>query len=59
MASRYGNPDTLLADDFVPDIPGINSRGSYQDFAKDPWQHYQRVFKQVEDRSYLYLYPKG
>jgi len=59
LASRYGNPDTLLADDFVPDIPGINSPGSYQDFAKDPWQHYQRVFKQVEDRSYLYLYPKG
>ena len=35
-ARRYGDPDRLLREDWIPEIPGINARGSYQDFARDP-----------------------
>jgi len=36
LASRYGDPDQLLRDDWVPDIPGITVPGSYEDYARDP-----------------------
>jgi hypothetical protein len=58
LASRYGDPATILADDFVPDVPGVNAPGSYQEFAKDPWKRYQEVFKQAEAGTYPYLFPK-
>ena len=59
LASRYGNPDTLLADDFIPDVPGVNAPGSYEEFSKNPWQHYADVFKRIDDRTYQFLYPKS
>ncbi|MBV9119466.1 MAG: hypothetical protein JOZ39_02065 [Chloroflexi bacterium] len=37
LAARYGDPDHLLREDWVPSIPGINCPGDYQrDFAPDP-----------------------
>ncbi len=36
LASRYGDPDRLLRDDWVPDIPGITVDGSYEAYAADP-----------------------
>jgi hypothetical protein len=36
LASRYGDPDQLLSDDWVPDIPGITVDGSYEAYAADP-----------------------
>jgi hypothetical protein len=36
LASRYGDPDELLRDDWIPEIPGITSPGSYEDYARDP-----------------------
>lgn len=37
LASRYGDPDELLIDDWVPAIPGINYPGDYmRDYGTDP-----------------------
>jgi hypothetical protein len=36
LAAQYGDPDQLLHDDWIPEIPGITVPGSYEDYAKDP-----------------------
>lgn len=36
-AAKYGDPDQLLREDWIPAIPGINVPGDYwQDYANDP-----------------------
>ncbi len=50
VAARYGDPDTLLQDAWVPPVPGINVRGDYfADYANDPvtWiaGEYERYFE--------------
>ncbi|MBU6422869.1 MAG: hypothetical protein KGJ98_05050 [Chloroflexota bacterium] len=35
-AAKYGDPDRVLAEDWVPPIPGITVPGAYEDYAKDP-----------------------
>ena len=38
VAAKYGDPDELLAEDWIPAIPGINVDGDYwEDYAQDPW----------------------
>jgi hypothetical protein len=37
LASRYGDPDEVLATDWIPSIPGINAPGSYEMYAQDPY----------------------
>jgi len=39
LARRYGDPDELLHEDWIPAIPGITAAGSYEDFARDPVRH--------------------
>ena len=36
VAARYGDPEELLTEDWTPQIPGITSQGSYDEYAKDP-----------------------
>lgn len=37
VAEKYGNPDELLREDWIPALPGINSSGDYwKDYAVDP-----------------------
>jgi hypothetical protein len=36
LAATFGDPDQLLHDDWIPDIPGITVPGSYADYAADP-----------------------
>ena len=36
LAARYGDPDELLRDDWIPEIPGITVPGSYEEYARDP-----------------------
>jgi hypothetical protein len=36
LASTYADPDQLLRDDWIPDIPGITVAGSYEEYAADP-----------------------
>ena len=59
LTSRYGDPQDLLAEDWVPQIPGINAPGKYTDYAKDPWKTVSMIFKKVEDGTYEYFYPTG
>jgi hypothetical protein len=36
IAAKYGDPDQLLQENWIPAIPGINVEGSYEEYAKDP-----------------------
>jgi hypothetical protein len=36
LARKYGDPDEILKEDWIPRIPGISAEGSYQEYAKDP-----------------------
>jgi hypothetical protein len=36
LAAKYGNPDELLTEAWIPAVPGINAPGSYEEYAKDP-----------------------
>jgi hypothetical protein len=36
LAARYGDPDEVLRDDWIPSIPGITVPGSYEEYARDP-----------------------
>jgi hypothetical protein len=58
LASRYGDPNDILNEDWVPHIPGINAPGKYEDYAKDPWKTFVEVMKKVNAGTYEYFYPK-
>jgi hypothetical protein len=36
LAENYGDPDDILREDWIPQIPGITAPGSYDDYAKNP-----------------------
>lgn len=36
FAEQFGDPDDLLREDWIPEVPGINAPGSYEDYARDP-----------------------
>jgi hypothetical protein len=36
LAATFGDPDQLLHDDWVPEIPGVTVPGDYADYARDP-----------------------
>lgn len=36
VAAKYGDPDLLLREDWVPAIPGLNMDGDYETYASDP-----------------------
>ena len=57
LASRYGEPRELLAEDWVAHLPGINAPGRYEDYAKDPWKTLTMVMKKIEAGTYEYFYP--
>ncbi len=57
LASRYGDPDDLLADEWVPHFPGINAPGNYAEFAKDPFKFYmENVYSKIQNGTYEYFY---
>ena len=57
LASRYGDPDEVLNQDWVPEVPGINAPGRYEDYAADPWKYAKKVIDQVMEGSYAHFYP--
>ncbi len=57
LASRYGDPNEVLSDDWSPYLPGINAPGRYDDYAKDPWKTVSTVIRKIEDGSFEYFYP--
>ena len=36
LAAQFGDPDQLLHDDWVPEIPGVTVPGDYAEYAKEP-----------------------
>ena len=36
VAAKYGDPDQLLREEWIPAIPGINVEGNYEDYARNP-----------------------
>jgi hypothetical protein len=36
VAARYGDPDQLLAEAWIPSVPGINAPGTYAEYGRDP-----------------------
>jgi hypothetical protein len=58
LASRYGNPDQLLTEDWRPEIPGINAPGNYAaDYAPDPWRTVKTVIDKVLAGRYEHFFP--
>ena len=57
LASRYGDPNEVLSEDWVPHIPGITAPGRYEDYARDPWKTFTEVMKKVESGTYEFFYP--
>lgn len=44
LASRYGDPDKILATEWIPEVPGINAPGSFEkDYASNPFKYAQSV----------------
>lgn len=57
LAAKYGNADRLLSEDWVPEIPGINARGRYEDYARDPWKYADAQMKKILSGTYEHYYP--
>ena len=36
LAEKYGDPDDLLREDWIPEMPGITLSGSYDEYARNP-----------------------
>ncbi len=58
LASRYGDPEALLAEDWRPNMPGINMPGDYlTTYAVDPWKYIKEALDQVDAGTYPGFYP--
>ncbi len=55
LAARYGDPDEVLRQEWVPDIPGVTSPGSLDEFARNPWAHAEKLIEQLQEGTYPYL----
>ena len=59
LASRYGNPDDILAEDWIPEVPGINTPGDYlKDYAPNPGQYSVKVLEKANNGTYEHYFPK-
>ena len=57
LASRYGNPSTILRRDYISALPGINAPGSYDDYAKHPGAYWTKWAESVEAGTNSYFKP--
>ncbi len=56
LASRYGNADEVLATLWVPEMPGINVPGKYEEFAANPYKYSRQVIDKVLSGKYEFFY---
>jgi hypothetical protein len=59
LASRYGNPNEVLRQDWIRHLPGINAPGNYQEYAKNPWKQQSEIIKKLNAGKYEYYFPLG
>lgn len=58
LASRYGDPNYLLTEDWVPDVPGINAPGDYmKDYAPNPGEYSFKVMERANNGTYEHYFP--
>lgn len=57
LASKHGDPSRILREDWVPEIPGINAPGSYEEYSRNPWKYADAQMKKILDGSYEHYYP--
>jgi hypothetical protein len=56
LASKYGDPNLILREEWIPGMPGINEPGDYQkDYAPDPWKWIRKSGEEIEKGTYKYL----
>jgi len=60
LASRYGDPDYLLTEDWIPEVPGINAPGDYmKDYAPNPGKYAFEVLEKAMNGTYEHYFPQG
>lgn len=60
LASRYGDPDYLLTEDYIPELPGVNAPGDYlRDYAPNPGKYALGVLQKAQDGTYSHYFPKS
>src|SRR5713226_3102842 len=58
LASRYGDPNYLLTEDWIPEVPGINAPGDYlKDYAPDPGKYALQVLDKANKGIYEHYFP--
>ena len=58
LASRYGDPDYILAEDWIPEVPGINAPGDYlKDYAANPGGYALQVLDKASKGTYERYFP--
>jgi hypothetical protein len=58
LASRYGDPDYLLTEDWIPEVPGINAPGDYmRDYAPNPGAYALKVVDKAVKGQYEHYFP--
>ena len=58
LASRYGDPDYLLTEDWIPEVPGINAPGDYlKDYAPNPGAYALKVMDKAMNGTYDHYFP--
>ncbi|PYR14078.1 MAG: hypothetical protein DMF94_34890 [Acidobacteria bacterium] len=58
LASRYGDPNYLLTEDWIPEVPGINAPGDYlKDYAPDPGKYALQVLDKANKGTYEHYFP--
>ena len=58
MAAKYDDPEKLLSEDWIPDIPGINVAGSYEEYARDPWKYANARMQKILAGDFRFDPPK-
>jgi hypothetical protein len=58
LASRYGDPNYLLTEDWIPEVPGINAPGDYlKDYAPNPGAYAFKVLDRASKGTYDHYFP--
>ena len=58
LASRYGDPDYILSEDWIPEVPGINAPGDYlKDYAPNPGKYSLNVLDKANKGTYEHYFP--
>jgi hypothetical protein len=58
VAAKFGDADKLLSEDWIPDIPGINVAGSYEEYARDPWKYANARMQKILAGDFGFDLPK-